>query len=199
MDELKDKSYQDYETHDENPFMKGLAHHLSKNNRNKMVRTKVVSQDDGDHDKLTGLVTDHEQGDMIVGDLQVVDSEKFTKIYHEAIQLTHGLSDKATKILMWYIAPKLGKDQTQVIFNLEECMEFIGYSRPSIYSGLAELLDVGVIAKSELNWLFYIDPAIMFNGDRLEVAKVYLREGSNKAQAARKLAESYGADDELPE
>ncbi len=192
MDELTSLPYKEHMSHSENPFMKGLARHLSKGNKTKMVRKKVFSQGDPDRDKLAGLMVDHEQGDMIIGELQVVDSEKFTKLYHDAIKVTHSLSDKALKILMWYIAPKLGKDQTQVIFNLDECMEFIEYSKPSIYAGLAELLDVGVIAKSELNWLFYIDPALMFNGDRLEVAKVYLREGSEKARTARKLAESYG-------
>lgn len=192
MDDSNSLSYREHRSHTENPFMKGLTQHLNKTNRNKMVRTKVVSQDDADNDKLTGLIHDHEQGDMIIGDLQIVDSEKFTKIYHEAVQLTHGLSEKAVRILLWYIAPRLGKDQTQVIFNMEECMEFIGYSKTSVYSGLAELCDLGVIAKSELNWLIYIDPAVIFNGDRLEVAKVYIREGSEKAQAARRLAESYG-------
>lgn len=43
-------------------------------------------------------------------------------------------------------------------------------------SGLAELLEASIIARSEESSLYFINPMVMFNGNRITFAKSYVRK-----------------------
>lgn len=43
-------------------------------------------------------------------------------------------------------------------------------------SGLAELLEAGILARSQEPSLYFINPTIMFNGNRLTFAKSYVKK-----------------------
>ena len=58
-----------------------------------------------------------------------------------------------------------------------KCLEHTGYkTRGNILSGLAELLEASIIARSQESSLYFINPAIMFNGNRITFAKSYIKK-----------------------
>lgn len=58
-------------------------------------------------------------------------------------------------------------------------MEMTGYkSTRSVWEGLAELLDKGFIARSRKTHIYYINPEMAFNGDRLFQFHDWIKRGS---------------------
>ncbi len=59
-----------------------------------------------------------------------------------------------------------------IIFDRRKCLEYTQYkSDKAIYKGLAELVQSEIIARgpNEYNW--FINPLIVFNGDRVSFTK----------------------------
>jgi len=56
-------------------------------------------------------------------------------------------------------------------------MEFTAYkSKANVMSGLGELLEADIIARSTESSLYFINPIVMFNGNRLTFAKSYIKK-----------------------
>ena len=71
------------------------------------------------------------------------------------------------------------------------CLGHTGYkTRGNILSGLAELLEANIIARSEDSSLYFINPAVMFNGSRLTFAKTYIKKQLKEKGAAQHELES---------
>jgi len=165
----------DHKVYLENPFEKMLAVHIAEKGKSKI--NKVITQ--------TGQLVDKETGDVVEGESlfvatrKVVDDDQFTKVFHDSIKETVNVSDKAINVLMVYIAPMLGKDELQILFDIDECEVKTEYSRATIYRALAELLDAEIIARTKYQWLFFINPLYIFNGDRIRVVNDYVRKAGN--------------------
>ena len=63
-------------------------------------------------------------------------------------------------------------------------------SDKAIYKGLAELVQSEIIARgpNEYNW--FINPLIVFNGDRVSFTKTYVRKKTLAAQKERRSRET---------
>jgi hypothetical protein len=62
-------------------------------------------------------------------------------------------------------------------FTLEDCMIYTGYkSHKSIHQGLAFLLKAEIIARGKTEYIYYINPMVAFNGDRITFAKTYVKK-----------------------
>jgi hypothetical protein len=52
-------------------------------------------------------------------------------------------------------------------------------------SGLAVLVECGIIARSDSHFKYFINPLVVFNGDRVTFAKTYVRKKKDRDKADR--------------
>jgi hypothetical protein len=75
-----------------------------------------------------------------------------------------------------------------IIFDRRKCLEYTQYkSDKAIYKGLAELVQNEIIARgpNEYNW--FINPLIVFNGDRVSFTKTYVKKHGRPQVDKRQL------------
>jgi len=167
MQEGIDK-FSDLPTHDHNPFMAQIVEIKTKK---KLVRMGTNRQ--------AALSEDGEYlGESFMAISKKVDKEEFVKVFKDQILLIFDLTKTAQKILV-YIIKSLGINKDYVVFDKNKAKEISGLSSTaSIYAGLAELMSKEVLAKSNVPLMYYINPAIIFNGDRLTIVNRWIKESS---------------------
>jgi intergrase/recombinase len=109
-----------------------------------------------------------------------VDEKQFAKVYLNEISIFWELNKAGQKILV-FILTKLKPNSDLVLFSLEECLEHTGYkSKKNVIEGLADLLQKELIAKSIYENAYFINPMVIFNGDRITYAKTYIKKKREK-------------------
>lgn len=82
---------------------------------------------------------------------------------------------------MTLLRPK--NDKVRV--RIDEALTFLNYkSKKSYFIGIANLLEKDVIARTKYDDEYFINPLIMFNGDRIGYAKIFVKK---KSEAAKRL------------
>lgn len=69
--------------------------------------------------------------------------------------------------IFYYIIYNLPKDADSIKLKLDKLVDETNISRPTIYRGIKELSECGVITKKN-NSEYWINPYYMFNGDRVK-------------------------------
>jgi hypothetical protein len=159
-----------FPVHQSNPYLSSLV---------VPTRNKVVQV--GNPKEFAMVNTDTgEEHSMLIGTKHVVDKEEFRKIFKGNIKTLFCLSSAGIKAFGYFLdALHVSKDQ--VLFDLEDCMKFTGYtSKASIYSGVSELLKNNFIARTHKAYTFFINPAIFFNGSRLVMVNEYVVQQDKK-------------------
>ena len=78
---------------------------------------------------------------------------------------------------------KLVPKQDMFIFLMEECLTHTKYkNHRSVHQGLSALLEADIIARGPADTLYFINPMIAFNGDRVTFAKTYVKEVSRNSK-----------------
>jgi hypothetical protein len=109
-----------------------------------------------------------------------VDDQQFTKIYLSQFSAFFDLKSQAIKVF-GYIMNKLKPRQDMFIFLMDECLEYTGYKgEGSVFIGLGSLVENGIIARGPSDVLYFINPMVAFNGDRVTFAKTYVKKQSGK-------------------
>jgi hypothetical protein len=109
-----------------------------------------------------------------------VDEEKFTKIYLSNFSAFWDLGKQAIKVF-GYIMTKLIVGQDMFIFLTQECLEHTKYkNHRSIHQGLTDLLQAEIIARGPADNLYFINPLVAFNGNRVTYAKTYVKKATPK-------------------
>ena len=107
-----------------------------------------------------------------------VDEEQFTKIYLSQFSAFWNLNTQAIRVF-GYIMTKLVPKQDMFIFLMEECLTHTKYkNHRSVHQGLSALLEADIIARGPADTLYFINPMIAFNGDRVTFAKTYVKKKS---------------------
>ena len=117
-----------------------------------------------------------------------VDSEDFVKIFTKNIALTFDLSAsgiKALNVLLFAVQQGIGKDTVLIdIFVLEDFIKYhdekdppvkLNLSYSTLMRGLKELEKSKIIAKCLRKAHYFINPAFVFNGDRIAFTTVIER------------------------
>lgn len=105
-----------------------------------------------------------------------VDEEKFTKLYLSQFEAFWDLPSSAIRVF-GYIMKQLKPKQDRFDFFLDECMMYTKYSsKPPIYQGLAALCENNIIARGYNEYVYFINPLIAFNGDRVTFTKTYVKK-----------------------
>ena len=80
-----------------------------------------------------------------------------------------------------YILSQLKPQEDMFLFFLGDCMKYTGYKTAKpIYEGLSYLIASEIIARGRADTIYYINPLIVFNGNRVTFAKSYVKKIANK-------------------
>ena len=117
-----------------------------------------------------------------------VEKNEFIKIYAEGAAALMNLKSAGTKVFQLVFAElygKDGKDKTEIVLNYELLTEQEQkiLSRRTFERGISELIKAGFIAESVVASYYYINPAYIFNGDRLAVVNAYILKETNSVGA----------------
>ncbi|MFM3140552.1 hypothetical protein AB8T65_28535 [Klebsiella pneumoniae] len=148
-----------------NPFVFEKELKIETKTRNLTVRkgTELVNKDNSDESEsyLTNIIQQKE-----------VDKEEFIKLFTSQIKVYFDLTKTAYKIFLIILSlyqKEIGKDYVLLTCkkaqNIAKTLDF-ELSSPIFYRGIKELIEKKIIAKSVDKIVFYINPAIFFNGDR---------------------------------
>lgn len=158
---------------EENPFMKqaieGIENHV----------VKKYKSSTGSDKKAVVAVADTGTGEVFKTSFirQIeVDEEQFAKLYLSNFAAFFNLSTAAIRVF-GYILTCMKPKNDMVIFFLDKCKEYTEYkSKETIYKGLAELVNAEIIARGPADNLWFINPLIVFNGDRISFTKTYVKK-----------------------
>ena len=174
---MKVKKITDFEKNIENPFLKEAVQQIQSGIVKKYKNTSGTSRG-------AILQAVNSEGELVghtsfIRQIEV-DEQQFTKIYLSQFSAFFELNSQSIKVF-GYIMTKLMPKQDFFIFDLEECLEYTGYkSGQSVYNGLSGLIGSSIIARGKKDYLYFINPMVFFNGDRVTFAKTYEKKQKGK-------------------
>lgn len=181
--EKKPVKVSSFALNDENPFVEKAIEQIEEN---KISKRRFVKGNRGVEQSIVnreGEVTGHTAFLQYIE----VDEDKFTKLYLSQFSAFFDLSQSSIRVF-GYIMSELRPKQDMIIFLMDKCKDYTQYKTTKpIYKGLAELLDAGIIARGPADNLWFINPLVMFNGDRVSFAKTYLKKNKNEAVDNREI------------
>lgn len=111
---------------------------------------------------------------------QKVDRETFIKVFRDSIKYIAQLSRTAQRLL-WYIMDNLPKDKSYVVIDNMTVMEFCDFKhRKSVRDGIVELLDKNFLTRTTVPKKFWVNPLIVFNGNRITYANEYILDEADE-------------------
>lgn len=168
------KKLKEYDT---NPFIKNL---------NVPITPKMqsfVSKDKAIINTTTGEIDDDV---LLTGKRKFVDGEDFVKIFVKEMETIFDLNKSSQKVFT-YMLSKIKYDD-HFIFNMKECLEKTGYkSRTPIFNSLLELIQKKFIAKTQNQFVYWINPKLFYKGDRLVVIREYRKAKQDQIRNANQL------------
>jgi hypothetical protein len=174
---MKVRKITDFEKNIENPFLKEAVQQIQSGIVKKYKNTSGTSRG-------AILQAVNSEGELVghtsfIRQIEV-DEQQFTKIYLSQFSAFFELNSQSIKVF-GYIMTKLMPKQDFFIFDLEECLEYTGYkSGQSVYNGLSGLIGSSIIARGKKDYLYFINPMVFFNGDRVTFAKTYVKKQKGK-------------------
>lgn len=143
-----------------NPFLSHLSIPIMKHFRvSRQVNTADLKTEEGVIVPKTGTVDSSEHR---IG--TTVDVESNTKIFKKGIS-DRMLMDGNTVKLFVLIASKLGKNKDRIRIRTNEYADHLKLNAKTIRRGLKNLSDYDIISKDRKD-MYWINPAVIFNGDR---------------------------------
>lgn len=170
------KSLSQHKKFSKNPFVENAIQEIN----NGIV--KKYRSSTGDDKKAILQAIDPKTGELLGHTTFIrqieVDEARFTKVYLSQFSSFWNLGSQAIKVF-GYIMTKLMKSQDMFIFILDECKEHTGYkSKKPIYQGLTQLVEAEIIARGPADTIYFINPLVVFNGNRVTYAKTYFKSKS---------------------
>ena len=156
----------EYKLNTENPFLNETAYHIERGE-------KVILMGNKDKDLMIDKETGDVQAHSVFAKRVKIDKAQFAKIYLGSLAAWFDLSKTGIRMFT-YIVQMLKPNSDTFMLNYKKCMEQTGYkSKKSITSGLKELIENKFIARGENQYIYFINPTIFFNGDRITFLERY--------------------------
>ena len=131
------------------------------NGLRKVITKKVVNQL---LDPNTGEVFEVLQA----GEEKVIDSLPFVKVYYEMLSFMLKANCIATIKLCLYIMNDLEYKDSYVYLRSKEVCKDLGWkTKGPYYKAVKGLIEANVIARTEIVNLYYVNPNMVFNGNRI--------------------------------
>lgn len=166
----------DYERNEANPFIEKAINDIQIARKYKAgshtSRSAILQAVNAE----TGEIMGHT---MFIKQIEV-DEERFTKLYLSQFESFWELPRNAIRVF-GYIMVKMAPKSDRIEFRLSECMAYTKYrTKKPIYEGLAALIAASIIARGYNEYVYFINPLVSFNGDRVSFVKTYIKaKGSN--------------------
>lgn len=165
------KSLKSLPSHNENPFARDTIVHADKGYKMKTFGTKKL---------LADIETGEIEEGLLVARKIEVDKGEFVKIYVDQMKTIYDLPRAARK-LFEYIAHNLEINADEIYIYHPDAMAFCGYNQVNqIINALCTLTELGIISKSYRAGWWFINPTILFNGNRLVLVSEYMRKDKAK-------------------
>jgi hypothetical protein len=160
-----------YKKFKENPFVERAIEDM-------VIRKKTQVMRTSNKDEIQMIVNSQGEveGHSAFMRFVEVDEEKFAKLYLSQLYSFWDLS-KASMRVFSFILNVLKPKQDSFILRMNDCLEYTKYKhRKDVMNGLAGLIDAGIIARSEYEFEYFLNPMVVFNGDRVTFAKTYIKK-----------------------
>ena len=163
------------------------------NSRNPFMKSVIIEMDASTQVLINGEDKSGQRinkNDAIIWKNRVIkDRRKFTKLYHNGLKDFFGLGRSEMDILK-FIMHRLRKDQDKVAFTYKLVKEETDIASDSTVSTtLLSLMNKGIIARAEGDGIYYINPNIFFNGDRVAFVKSYIMEKKSSTDKIEEVKE----------
>ena len=111
---------------------------------------------------------------------QKAEHDLFTKVFKNNIPLIMQLS-RTAQTLMWYIVYSLPQDKSYVLIDNAAVMDFCHFkTRKSVRDGVVELLEKNFLTRTTVPKKFWVNPLIVFNGNRITYANEYILDEADE-------------------
>ncbi len=135
---------------------------------------------------------------------QEVDKEEFIKLYTSQIKAYFDLTKTAYKVFFIFLRiyqDAIGKDHFYLsckkAMSLAEKIDHFVLSESIFYRGIKELIEKRIIAKTnEKNW-YFINPAIVFNGDRARFVSEIIKKKEAMEEQPERIVVNGGGNSKL--
>jgi len=160
------------ETYSINPFVEKAIEEIQDNTKRRIKWLKG--------NKAIQHHYDNEKGETIATAAFIqqieIDETQFTKFYVSQLGLLFDLPKPALRVFA-YILNTLQPKSDRFYIHMKEALKYTEYKEEkSIFIGLAFLCEKSFIARSESHYMYYINPMVFFNGDRITFAKTYIKK-----------------------
>lgn len=166
----------------ENPFIKHTA-------ETSATRTKPVfmAKDDG---IIISPITGELKGTTGIFTKEVVEKNQFIKLYAEGVAAILSLKAPGKKVFTLIYsqmieAKNIGK--TEIVLNYKalsetepDTLKAMKLGRTTFDRGIKECLSAKILAQTLTPFIYFINPAFMFNGNRLAIIKQYVLKEKEK-------------------
>jgi hypothetical protein len=111
---------------------------------------------------------------------QKVDHAQFIKIFKENLAAVMKLSKTAREVL-WYVMNNIPQDRGYVIIDNASVMDFCGFkTRKSVREAVVELLSKDFLTRSTVPKKYWVNPLVLFNGNRIVYANEYILDEADE-------------------
>lgn len=123
--------------------------------------------------------------------VELVDSDKFVKLYVANLDAFFDLKPGTIRVMtavLSEVADARNAHGDTIYLNYGRVKEYFeakgtkAPARPTFFSAMAEMVEKGFVAPSVDTNLWFINPTIFFNGDRIRFVNEYVRVKKTKAQ-----------------
>lgn len=163
----------DFSKNTENPFLNQALEVINKN----IVQKTKTATNTGESailkavDESTGQILGYT---TFIRQIEV-DEEQFAKFYLSNFSAFYDLKPASMKVF-GFVLKQLKPNRDNFEFYFEDCSKETGYTKMTIYRGLTELLNNNIIARGRNEYAYFINPMIVFNGNRVTFAKTYVKK-----------------------
>jgi hypothetical protein len=122
-----------------------------------------------------------------------VDPESFTKVYNDSFYHFFGLKEAGKRVL-GYVLQIIKPNKDMFYLDLQEAKQYANYSNNrSISEGIVQLVEAQIIAKSSKGkYWYFINPMVLFNGDRLQIVIEYRKQVKEAGKMTDKMIADEG-------
>lgn len=163
--------------HDENPFLTGFQPPTRRRRVTVNANRAVVNTDTGELESAAEIVRFEE-----------VDDDKFVKIYTQNLKAFFSLKPATYRMVeIMLVTLQRTPNTDRVFLNLDLAKKYFeengekAISSSAFYNSINEMIEKGFIAQSTIQGMYYINPGLFFNGDRVSFVKEYRRKVAPKA------------------
>ena len=88
---------------------------------------------------------------------------------------------KTAREVLWYIMNNIPQDRGYVLIDNGAVMDFCHFkTRKSVREAVVELLDKDILARTTINKKYWVNPLILFNGNRIVYANEYILDEADE-------------------